>query len=429
MARVLGFLVLAVILIAIAFGLGALPGQIEATIGTLTIQAPLPLVVVAFLAIVLVLYVLIRLFSLIFAAPGRLGRNRHERQLRQGDRAVTRAFAAIAAADPKAAMREAQRAKRLLPNAPLALLASAEASRLAGKPGDSEADWRALAEQPDAAFLGLRGLLRQALDAQDWTLAADLARRAELAHPGAPWLKAERARLALRTGSWAEALALAGPEAPRAVMATAAAEASTDPLQALRLAKEAFAADPALPPAALAYASRLRLGNDERRAEKVVQQAWAAYPHPDLAAFYLAPEPDPLARVKRAERLATFNPQSGESHFMMAQAALAAQLTGEARRHANDALSAGMDQRRLWLLKADIEEADAPAGGEAAGSAIREALRRISTARPDPRWRCDACGAEHAVWHPACSACGTVGRIAWTDKTTPSTALIASTAI
>jgi HemY protein len=425
MRRVLGFLILAAILIAIAFGIGALPGEIEATIGTLTIQAPLPLVAVALLAGFIVIYVVIRVLGMIFAAPGRFGRSRHERQLRQGDRAVTRAFAAIAAADPRAALREAQRAKRLLPNAPLALLASAEASRLAGKPEESEADWRQLSEQPDAAFLGLRGLLRQALDAHDWTLAADLARRAELAHPGAPWLRAERARLALRTGSWAEALALSGPEAPRAVMATAAAEAATDPIQALRLAKDAFQADPALAPAALAYATRLRIARDERRAEKVIQQAWAAKPHPDLAAFYLAPEADLLARVKRAERLATFNPQNGETHVMLAQADLAARLTGEARRHIDAAIAAGLDQRRVWVLKADIEEADVPEGSEATGAAIREALRRISTARPDPRWRCEACGAEHPVWHPACPTCGTVGRIAWTDLSAPSTALIA----
>lgn len=420
MRRVIGFLVLAVVLIGIAFGLGALPGQITATVGSLTIEAPLPLVVLVSIALFLLLYCLIRLGALLFAAPGRLGRGRYERQLRQGDRAVTRAFAALAAADPKAARREAQRAKRLLPNAPMALLVSAEAARLAGKPEEAEPDYRQLAEQSDAAFLGLRGLLRQALDAQDWTLAADLARRAELAHPGAAWLRGERARLALRTGSWAEALALSGPEAPRAVMATAAAEATGDPIQALRLAKEAFAADPALAPAALAYASRLRAGGDYRKAESVIEKAWAAAPHPDLAAFYLARDSDPLARVKEGERLATFNPSHGESHFMLAQLCLVAKLTGEARRHAQAALAAGLDQRRLWGLRADIEEADAAAGGgEAAGFAAHDALRRSQSARPDPRWRCAACGAEHAAWHPACPSCGTVGRVEWTDQTAP----------
>jgi HemY protein len=420
MRRVLGFLILAVILVAIAYALDALPGQIGASIGTYSFQAPLPLVLVAAAVLFLLVYLLLRLLALLFAAPGRVGPGPPQRQIRQGDRAVTRAFAALAAADPRAARREAQRAKRLLPDSPMALLVSAEAARLAGKPEEGEADYRALAEQPDAAFLGLRGLLRQALDAQDWTLAADLARRAELAHPGANWLRSERARLALRTGSWAEALALSGPDAPRAVMATAAAEAAADPIQALRLAKDAFAADPKLAPAALAYARRLRAARDMRRAETVIEKAWAAAPHPDLAAFYLEPDTDPLVRVKEAQRLANCNARHAESHFLLAQSCLAAKLTGEARRHAQAALAAGLDQRRLWVLKADIEEAAATAGGgEGATLAAHDALRRSQSARRDPRWRCSTCGAEPGAWHAACPSCGTVGRVEWTDRTAP----------
>lgn len=422
MRRVIGFLILAIILVGIAFGLGTLPGEISASIGTYSFAASLPIVILAALILFVVLYAVIRLAVMVFAAPGRFGRGRHQRQLRQGERAVTRAFAALAAADPKAAKRESDRALRLLPQSAIALLISAEASRLEGKPEDAEASYRRLAEQPDSAFLGLRGLLRQALDAGDWTLAADLARRAELAHPGAPWLRAERARLALRTGAWAEALALAGPEAPRAVMATAAAEAASDPAQALRLAKDAFAADPSLVPAALAYAKRLQERGDSRKAEAVIEKAWTRGPHPDLAAFYLDRVTDPMARLKAADRLAKCNPEHGESHLILARAALGNRLTGQARQEAQAAIAAGLDQRRVWVLRADIEEADAAAGGgEAATFAAHEALRRSQTAEPDPRWRCTACSAEQTIWHPSCPVCGTVGQVTWTNTVTPAT--------
>ncbi len=420
MRRVLGFLLLAVILIGIAFGLGALPGSVSATIGSYSFAAGLPVVVVAAIILFALLYGLARLAATILAAPGRFGRGRYQRQLRQGDRAVTRAFAALAAADVKAARREAERARRLLPNSPMALLISAEAARLQGKPEDAEAAYRQLAEQSDSAFLGLRGLLRQALDAGDWTLAADLARRAELAHPGAPWLRAERARLALRTGAWAEALALSGPDAPRAVMATAAANAASDPAQGLRLARDAFAADPTLAPAAIAFATRLRDQGEMRKAEAVIEKAWGRAPHPDLASFYLERDSDPMTRLKAAERLARAQADHGESHLMLARAYLAARLTGQARQEAQAAVAAGLDQRRVWVLRADIEEADAAnGGGEAATFAAHEALRRSQTARPDPRWRCAACSAEHETWHPACPVCGMVGQVAWTDEVRP----------
>ncbi|MCB8877356.1 heme biosynthesis HemY N-terminal domain-containing protein [Acidisoma silvae] len=422
MRRVIGFLILAAILVGIAFGLGTLPGEMSATVGTYSFAASLPIVALAVIILFALLYVLIRLVAAIFGAPGRFGRGRHQRQLRQGERAVTRAFAALAAADPKAAKREADRARRLLPQSPMALLISAETARLSGKTEEAEASYRRLAEQSDSAFLGLRGLLRQALDAGDWTLAADLARRAELAHPGAPWLRAERAKLALRTGAWAEALALSGPEAPRAVMATAAADAASDAAQALRLARDAFAADPSLAPAALAYASRLRARGEERKADGVIEKAWTRGPHPDLATFYMARDSDVMARLKAADRLAKCNPEHGESHLILARAALAARLTGQARQEAQAAIAAGLDQRRVWVLRADIEEADAAAGGgEGATFAAHEALRRSQTAQPDPRWRCAACTAEQVEWHPSCPVCGTVGQVAWTNAMAPAT--------
>jgi len=86
----------------------------------------------------------------------------------------------------------------------------------------------------------------------------------------------------VRTGDWAGALALADANAPKAALATAAANATQDPGAALRLAQLAWKADPGLAPAALAYATRLRAAGKERRALAVIRQSWARAPHPDL---------------------------------------------------------------------------------------------------------------------------------------------------
>src|SRR5699024_6142880 len=115
---------------------------------------------------------------------------------------------ALAAGEKADARREASRARRLLGDTPQTLLLSAEAGRLSGRDDEAEAMFHRLAERKDAAFLGYRGLLRQAMARQDWAEAASLARQAEAAHPGAAWLREERAQLAIRTGNWAEALEL-----------------------------------------------------------------------------------------------------------------------------------------------------------------------------------------------------------------------------
>jgi len=91
---------------------------------------------------------------------------------------------------------------------------------------------------------------------------------------------------------------------------------------------------------------------------------------------------------------------SRKSRLVLARAALTAGLTGEARRHAEAARAAGLDQRRLWMLLAEIEGEN-----EAGGQALRQAL----VAAPDPTWRCTACHAAQTTWQPACPACGTVG--------------------
>ncbi len=59
-----------------------------------------------------------------------------------------------------------------------------------------------------------------------------------------------------RTRDWREALALAPPDAPRAALALAAAGQEPDPTRAAELERQAFAADPAFAPAALAHARR-----------------------------------------------------------------------------------------------------------------------------------------------------------------------------
>ncbi len=409
MRRIIGFLLLAAIVIAVAWWVASLPGHFAAQIGTLTVQTTTPIAVLALAVLVVLLVVLLRLIFGLLRLPRRLRRARAARARRLGDAAVTRTLLALAAGESSEARRESGRARRLLGDTPQTLLLAAEAARRLGREGEAESLYRRLAERDDAPFLGLRGLLRQAIAREDWPAAAELAGRAEAAHPGSLWLRSERAQLAIRAGDWKQAMALAAPGGPLAAVATAAAEAEPDEDAAQKLARQAFAADPALAPAAIAYARRLRDAGREGRAQDVIRRAWEARPHPDLAGFALAPVAAPLARMKAAEKLANANPTDPESHLLLARASLEAGLTGEARRHAEAARAAGLNQRRVWTLLADIAEAEAP-GSEAA----RDALRHAAAADPDPVWRCEACGAIQAAWHPACPICHVPGRITWT---------------
>jgi len=159
----------------------------------------------------------------------------------------------------------------------------------------------------------------------------------------------------------------------------------------------------------------MRTSGRETRALAAIRHCWSIAPHPDLAVFALAPVSEPLPRMQAAQRLTEANPEHAESRLLLARTALEAGLTGEARRHAEAAVAAGINQRRLWLLLAEIEEAE-DGDSEAGRLAQRDALRHAATADPDPVWRCSACHMSHAAWHPACPDCFTVGSLRWTTE-------------
>lgn len=412
MLKVVLFLLAAVVILAAAWFLAAVPGHVVASIGALTIETSTPVAIIVLVLLVITVLALLRLLRGVLGIPrtGAAWRRRHRRAV--GEQAVTRVLVALAAGEQGTARKEARRARDLLGDSPQTLLLVAEANRLSGREDEAEKAFRDLAKQKDASFLGLRGLLRQAVDRGDWSEAQAIAKQAEAAHPGTAWLRQQRAELALQTENWAEALELVGADPRRPTYYVAAADAEPDPVRALKLAKQAWKQDPGFLPAALAYATRLRANGHEKRAQSCIIDAWRKAPHPDLAEFAMAPESDKLARALAAKRLAAVNPAHPESRLLLAHVALDAGLTGEARHQVQIAEAEGLNQRRLCLLLAEIEEQER-GDTEAGRLAQRDALRRAASAEPDPHWECTNCHTERAAWHPKCSLCGSVGSIQW----------------
>jgi HemY protein len=407
MRAVIQFLIVAAVVIGLAWWLAGLTGTVSATFGGTTIATSAPIAVLAAAVLFLVLYVIVRLLVGLIRLPRRTARLRAARARQRGETALTRTLLALAGGDGETAMREAQRSRRLLGDTPQTLLLAAYAGRQVGDQEEAARVFQILADREDASFLGLRGLLQQAVARGDWTEATRLSRRAEAANPGAPWLRTERKQLAIRAGAWRDALNLADPGDPVAAFGAAAANAEADPAEARRLAKRAWEADQGFAPAALAYAARLREAGKESRAQVVLRTAWTKSPHPELADAMLTTASDDVTRTRRAEALAAAVPNHLESQLLLGRVALAAGLLGEAQRHAEAARAAGCKQRRLWLLLADIAERSGNQGAQS------EALLHAANADPDPGWRCGSCGAVQAAWTPTCERCGISGQLGW----------------
>jgi HemY protein len=381
-------------------------------------------VLLAALLLLLLLFILLHwLWRVVWRGPRDLGRLRAERKRRQGYRALSQGMAAVAAGDAVEARRQARLANNLLDDPPLILLLAAQTAQLGGDETAARRYFTAMLERPETAFLGLRGLLMQALKAGDRTEALSLARRAYEERPKTGWAVATLLDLRLEAGDWAEAASLltqaarlkAMPEAEarrkRAVLLTE--RARTEPaIHGLTAAREAVKLAPELVPARVQLARILTAAGREREAAKVIEQGWSMAPHPDLAAAYaaIAPEEAPIARYRRFERLSALAPRHRESLLALAECAIAAGLWAEARKDLEFVAEAEHDRpsQRLARLMARLAEADR---GDAA--ALRRWLTAAAEADPEPGWRCRRCGTLAPAWQADCPHCRAFDSLAW----------------
>jgi HemY protein len=394
MLKALRFIIVAAVLLAVAWYVGNLPGDVTAHSGDYTVQTSVPAALLLLFCVALLFTILLRVLGGLRRAPGGFGSWRGGRRRKLGEIAVQRGLVALAAGDAAAAMAEAGRAKKLLGESPLVLLLAAESARLAGKTAQAQAAFEKLTTHKEMKFLGHRGLLRSRLAAGDHEKAAVHALAAEDAYPGSAWLKEKRLEIAVKQQNWANAVGFARKPAEVAAFATAAAGAADNRL-ALSYGKQAVKAQPELAPAVVAYAKALFANGKARAAKKALLSGWAVAPHPLIAQAYLEPVATPIERAQAAADLAAAKPAHPESHLVLAQTSLAANLPGEARRHAEAAVKAGSNDGRAAAILGQLD------GGA-------KTLMLVPAAAP-LGWVCSACHAPAANWQPTCPHCHRAG--------------------
>jgi HemY protein len=425
MWRALWFCLKVAVLVAIAWYVAEKqPGQVslewwgyrvDTSVGVLLLAAGLLAVVAA---------ILYRSWGGLRHVPRDLGRAVQSNRQKRGYRALTQGMVAVAAGEAGEAQRWARKADELLDAPPLTMLLSAQAAQLDGDHQAAKRYFTAMLERDETRFLGLRGLITQALRDGDSQAALEYVRSAHTLRPRTPWVLETLFDLSEQAGDLegaeraareaAHSKALPAPEAKRkhAVVLlerARAAQRGGDPAQTLKLAKQAHKEAPDLVPATVLAAELLVGSGRQRAAARLLEKAWAAAPHPALVAAYAAARPGKsgLDWLSQVGKLVAGAPNHPESQLALAEAALEARLWGEARRHLGEAAAAGATER-VCRAMARLEESE---HGDA--DTARQWLIKAGEALPDPAWVCHSCGAVADEWQPRCGACDAYDGLAW----------------
>jgi HemY protein len=422
--RALWFLIIVFMVVAGVVWLLDRPGTVALDWQGYRLETSFAVLVAAAAAVALAAALAYRFWVALIRAPGRMGEAWQGRRRAKGYRALTRGMVAVAAGDANEAGRQVKRAEVLLNEPPLTLLLSAQAAQLNGDDTAATRFFQEMTENPETEFLGLRGLLTQAMNKGDNERALELARRAYRLQPKSDWVSSSLFDLQVDAGKWLDAqvtsdeqqrLGVITRDANRqrkAVLALQkglelARDGNAD--EASRRFKAAFDLAPDFIPAAVRHASALVDQGKGRRGQDVITKTWSKNPHPDLLEPYwrASDAVDALARVKVTEKLTAASKDHPESHMAMARASLDAQLWGEARDHLA-AITSDANEARVCRLWADLEEAE---HGDSAKA--RDWLSQAASAEADPAWVCGSCGNAVGEWSALCGNCGGFDTFGW----------------
>ncbi|SLN30362.1 heme biosynthesis protein HemY [Roseisalinus antarcticus] len=343
---------------------------------------------------------------------------------RRGYDALADGMLALASGDGQLALVKAERANKYLERPELTNLLASQAAEMTGDKRKAEQTYKALLTDDRTRFVGVRGLMKQKLEAGDTETALKLAEKAFALRPRNDEVSDTLLRLQADEEDWSGARLTLGAKLrsgsmPRdvhkrrdGVLALSEARekmAEGNESAARDGAIEANRLSPDLIPAAVMAARAYIDQGSPRAAARVLKKAWDSHPHPDLAAAFAEIKPDeiPTVRLKRFRELTGRQADHPESKMLMTELHVAAEQFPEARRALGDLVDTDPTARVLTLMAA-IER-----GEGKDESVVRGWLAKALTAPRGPQWICDNCHNITKDWAPVCPNCKSFDTLSW----------------
>lgn len=358
-----------------------------------------------------------RVVRAVLSTPKAIAKYQEQDKQKKGYNALTQGLIAVAAGDAKKATEYSDKTKGFMPDQnALTLLLAAQAARLRGEDAKAQTYFKALSEDKTASFLGLRGLLVNALSAKEYEGALTYARQADKAYGGQGWLLAMIYHLEIKNHAWKNAV----ETGKRAVKAGGLDESKIlsdrialhlmhgdyerdhdNESESFREYDAAYKINSFFVPTVMRMLRFYLAKNRRKKAISLIQKTWKESPHPDLARIWeeLAPLKGKknnanAKRLKWFEDLVALNPDSYDGQLMAANAAMDLGYWGEAKSYLTNAEEI-YPSASLYRLMAVVEQSSGD------NDAIMHALmEKASEALPDKSWHCGQTGLIYQEWSP-----------------------------
>jgi HemY protein len=420
MIRIILFLVLIAFAAAGATWVAEQTGDVALSWGGTRIVTTLPVFALALGIVVVAAIIGWAILRGLWRTPERVRRRRRERRHARGRHAITQGLLAIGHGDSASARAHAEVARKHAAQDPLALLLHAQSAQLDGDREGAQRAFHAMAEREDTRLLGLRGLFIEAQRADDPVAAVMIAEEALKLAPSSSWASHAVLGFCCAKGDWTGAMAIldnnqsaglidkATYRRQRGVLLTARALElhNVDRDLSRESVMEAIKFAPTLVPAAVLASKFESEAHQTRRSMRIVETAWLAQPHPDLADAYAHVKLGDSARQRlvRVETLAAKAPGHIEGALAIARAAIDASEFTKAREALAPFITA--PTQRVALLMAEIERTEHGDSGRARAWTLR-AVRALH----DPAWTADGYVSDR--WRPVSPVTGRLDAFQW----------------
>ncbi len=415
MIKTLWFMVKIGALVALALWVAERPGFVTVEWLGYDIRAHVGLFLVALLAVILLSIFIYNIIKTFVDFPKSYRRYNEVKRFEKGYRALTIGLSAVAAGDAKIANEQARRASALLKDdGGLALLLKAQAAKMDGRETEAQAAFETLTQSKDAAFLGVRGLLQAALEKGDDEGALAAARKALEVQPRQPWVIKTVYDMELRLRDWPAARASLRRAEKRGAITKAQAQSDRIAMwhvegealvaegrrdAALGVFERAYKLDKSFVPSVVALARMCHQTGNRRRAVRLVERAWKAEPHPDLAQMWDAlisrdRSKKSLGRMQWFERLLKLRADTSAAQMAAGQVAAEEGLWGEARGYFERA-AALEPNALLYSMRAAMEEKSG-----ASDEIVQKWLDKADDAQAAKAWTCTGSGRIYNEWQP-----------------------------